>query len=301
LDATWIHPESYEVARRVLEKLNSSVEELAGVVRAQLSPDEEPSRAAPPVDQANGSTDPTPATRPAFADRATGVDIPQMARELGIGEFLLQDMLTSLAKPGRDPRDDLPSPVFRTGIVKLEDLRPGMELSGSVLNVVDFGAFVDIGISDSALVHISRLADRFVRDPHDVVSVGDTIKVWVLDVDKKRRRVSLTAVRPDTQQKPESRSPKVKEGEQAASSGEQHATDSQDGRRRASDAASRKVPPPKHRTRIHPRKKKKRMEPITEAMVDGREPMRSCSDLVQYYEKKEAKDRPQTEDESQHE
>src|SRR5205823_6723869 len=108
----------------------------------------------------------------------------------------------SLTRPALDPRDNLPPPVFRRGIMKLEDLSPGMELSGTVLNVVDFGVFVDIGLSDSGLVHISRLADRFIKDPHEVVGVGDVLKVWVVDVDKTRRRVSLTAIAPGSQRPP---------------------------------------------------------------------------------------------------
>ncbi len=104
-----------------------------------------------------------------------------------------------MARPGRDPREDLPAPVFKQGVLKLEDLTPGMELTGTVLNVVDFGCFVDIGMHDSGLVHVSRLADRFIRDPHEVVAVGDIVKVWVMEVDKERRRVSLTMVRPGSE------------------------------------------------------------------------------------------------------
>ena len=94
--------------------------------------------------------------------------------------------MAQLARPGRDPREDLPAPVFKHGAIKLEDLTPGMELSGTVLNVVDFGAFVDIGMHDSGLVHVSQLADKFVRDPHNVIAVGDVVRVWVLEVDKRR-------------------------------------------------------------------------------------------------------------------
>ena len=107
--------------------------------------------------------------------------------------------MAQLARPGRDPREDLPAPVFKRGVIKLEDLTPGMELTGTVLNVVDFGCFVDIGMHDSGLVHVSRLADKFIRDPHDVVAVGDIVKVWVMEVDKERRRVSLTMVRPGSE------------------------------------------------------------------------------------------------------
>ena len=104
-----------------------------------------------------------------------------------------------MARPGRDPREDLPPPVFKQGVLKLEDLTPGMELTGTVLNVVDFGCFVDIGMHDSGLVHVSQLADKYVRDPHEVVAVGDIVKVWVLEVDKERRRVSLTMIPPGTE------------------------------------------------------------------------------------------------------
>src|SRR5690606_41760968 len=115
------------------------------------------------------------AARAELAEKSAKVDVPALARELGIGELLLRDILASLTRPGRDPRDDLPPPVFRRGIMKLEDLKPGMELTGSVLNVVDFGAFVDIGLAESGSIHISRLADRYVRDPHEIVGVGDPI------------------------------------------------------------------------------------------------------------------------------
>ena len=117
-------------------------------------------------------------------------------------------MLSALARPTRDPREDLPPPIFRRGIVRLEDLAPGMELSGTVLNVVDFGVFVDIGLSDSALIHISRLADRFIKDPHEVVGIGDVLKAWVVEVDKQRRRVSLTAIPPGSERPREPRPPR---------------------------------------------------------------------------------------------
>ena len=103
------------------------------------------------------------------------------------GAPTLRDILDALARPGRDPREDLPPPIFKKGILKLEDLQPGMELKGTVLNVVDFGAFVDIGLKDSGLVHISQMANRYVKSPYDVVAVGDVVTVWVLKVDAERR------------------------------------------------------------------------------------------------------------------
>ena len=113
-------------------------------------------------------------------------------------------MIEALCKPGRDPREDLPPPIFRKDVVKFEDLQAGMELRGTVLNVVDFGAFVDVGLSDSGLVHISQLSAGYVRDPHDVVAVGDQVRVWVSSIDKDRRRVALTMIAPGTERpKPE--------------------------------------------------------------------------------------------------
>lgn len=170
LENTWVHPESYETATRLLEKMGFSVESLKdkdklGELREKLGT----------------------------------LNLETMASELGVGVPTLEDICSALARPGRDPREDLPKPIFKRGILKLEDLQPGMELKGTVLNVVDFGAFVDIGLKDSGLVHISQLANRYVKSPHDVVSVGDVVTVWVLGVDNDRKRVSLTMVAPGTE------------------------------------------------------------------------------------------------------
>jgi uncharacterized protein len=178
LDRTWIHPESYPAAQRLLGELGYGPDvlddrtrhrELQGKLKA-LSPEE-------------------------------------VAARLEVGVPTLRDILDALARPGRDPREDLPPPIFKKGILKLEDLRPGMELKGTVLNVVDFGAFVDIGLKDSGLVHISQMANRYIKSPYDVVSVGDVVTVWVLTVDQDRRRVSLTMIRPGTERKPPEKKP----------------------------------------------------------------------------------------------
>jgi uncharacterized protein len=269
LDATWIHPESYDVARHVLEHLNSSVDELAQIVRCEESP------ATSPVETPGTASSEQQAG--SLSDRVARVDAAALAEELKIGKLLLEDILSSLAKPGRDPRDDLPAPAFRTGIVKLEDLKPGMELTGTVLNVVDFGVFVDIGIAESALVHISRLADQFIRDPHELVSVGDILNVWVVGVDKGRRRVSLTAIKPGAEERTAHRQGGAKSpAKSAATNGEGRA--SSENRRRVRRAKPRRSDRPQ---------KRKPMRPITEGMVEGSEPMRSFSDLLQYYEKKQ--------------
>lgn len=293
LDATWIHPESYDVATRILDKLDSSLSELAVHVPApqvgrKMPPLAKVFKPTPVANFATGlvtetpaqpeSTEPESTTNepaadeaveveasavesavpeistpvepevspvaevapaaevaesvetaalvaeeivaaerteepaspaaskgPSLAERAAQANVEALSNELAVGELLCRDILASLSRPGRDPREDLPAPIFRTGIMKLEDLEAGMELQGTVLNVVDFGAFVDIGLSDSGLVHISRLADRYVRDPHEVVGVGDVLKVWVVEVDKQRRRVSLTAIEPGTEKPPQAK------------------------------------------------------------------------------------------------
>ena len=107
----------------------------------------------------------------------------------------MRDIAAELEKPGRDPRDELPAPVLRTDVLSMEDLKPGMELTGTVRNVIDFGAFVDIGVHQDGLVHISRMADRFIRHPSEVVRVGDVVTVWVVDVDVKKQRIALSMVK----------------------------------------------------------------------------------------------------------
>ena len=104
--------------------------------------------------------------------------------------------MSELLKPGRDPRDELPAPILRTDVLEIKDLKPGMELKGTVRNVIDFGAFVDIGVHQDGLVHISQICDRFIRHPSEVLSVGDVVTVWVKDVDEAKKRISLTMKKP---------------------------------------------------------------------------------------------------------
>jgi uncharacterized protein len=159
LDATAIHPESYDLANRFLDLIGSGLNEI-------------------------GRSD----TRAKIA----GADVKEIAAQLNAGVPTLRDIVDSLARPGRDPREDLPKPIFRTDVLSLEDLKPGMELTGTVRNVVDFGVFVDIGIKSDGLVHISELSDTRVQHPLNLVSVGDIVKVWVISVDSERGRVSLS-------------------------------------------------------------------------------------------------------------
>ncbi|MFS0727109.1 Tex family protein [Paenibacillus sp. 1P07SE] len=163
LDRTAIHPESYGVVDRLFKELRLEL--------SQLGTKELNSRLA-------------------------AVDAAALAPSLDVGLPTLRDIVDSLQRPGRDPREELPQPIFHTDVLKLEDLQPGMELQGTVRNVIDFGAFVDIGIKNDGLVHISQLSDRFVKHPMDVVAVGDNVTVWVLNVDAKKGRVGLTMKKP---------------------------------------------------------------------------------------------------------
>ena len=162
LDATSVHPESYSVAKAVLK-------------RAGVTADELTRGGVPDIEKRLGS-------------------VATLAGELDCGILTLIDIVSELKKPGRDPRDDAPEVVFSRAALSIDDLEPGMELTGTVRNVVDFGAFVDVGVHQDGLVHISKLAKRFVKHPSDVVAVGDTVKVWVEKVDRDRGKISLTMV-----------------------------------------------------------------------------------------------------------
>ena len=160
LDGTSVHPESYEAAGKLLEKLGSQPEEIA----------------------AGGLTG---------IGKKTG-DLKKLAAELGIGEITLADIVKELEKPARDPRDEMPKPILRTDVLEMKDLTPGMILKGTVRNVIDFGAFVDIGVHQDGLVHISQMTDRYIKHPLEAVSVGDIVEVKVLGVDMAKKRISLT-------------------------------------------------------------------------------------------------------------
>ncbi|MBN6888572.1 RNA-binding transcriptional accessory protein [Cytobacillus horneckiae] len=163
LDRTGIHPETYSEVNKLLDRLNLSSADLG---------------------------------TPSLRDSLSHIDIKETAGELGIGELTLSDIIDALVKPGRDPRDELPAPLLKQDVLQLDDLNEGMELQGTVRNVVDFGAFVDIGVKQDGLVHISKLSNKFVKHPLDVVSVGDVVTVWVDSVDKNKGRVALTMLSP---------------------------------------------------------------------------------------------------------
>ena len=160
LDATSVHPESYEAASKLLEKLGYSAEDIAGSRLAGLS-------------------------------RQIG-DYKKTAAELKIGEITLRDIVKELEKPARDPRDEMPKPILRTDVLDIKDLKEGMILKGTVRTVIDFGAFVDIGVHQDGLVHISQMSEKFIKHPLEAVSVGDVVEVRVLGVDEKKNRISLS-------------------------------------------------------------------------------------------------------------
>ena len=166
LDSTGIHPESYKLAEQVLE--------LADLKKKDVG---------------------TPKVEEALA----ALSIESLSSQLGVGEVTVQDIVDTLMKPARDPRDEFPQPLLKTDVLQMEDLQRGMELQGTVRNVVDFGAFVDIGVKQDGLVHISKLANRRVKHPLDVVSLGDIVTVWVEEVDAKKGRISLTMLPPASQ------------------------------------------------------------------------------------------------------
>lgn len=169
LDSTSVHPESYEVSRILMKKIGISESDIKGGVQV--------------IDDKIKS---------AYPAKTEKESVRKMAEDIGIGEFTVKDIIAELRKPGRDPREDAPPVVFRNDVRSFEDLKEGMEMSGTVRNVVDFGAFVDIGVKNDGLVHVSQLSDKFVKHPMDVVSVGDTVKVRIIGIDKERGKVSLT-------------------------------------------------------------------------------------------------------------
>ena len=160
LDGTSVHPESYEAAGKLLEKQGFKPEDIAGGKLAGLS--------------------------------LTIKDYKKLAEELGIGEITLRDIVKELEKPARDPRDEMPKPILRTDVLDMKDLKEGMILKGTVRNVIDFGVFVDIGVHQDGLVHISQITDRFIKHPLEAVSVGDVVDVKVMSVDLQKKRIQLT-------------------------------------------------------------------------------------------------------------
>lgn len=166
LDATAVHPESYAAAKSLLTRLGYTLND----VRAGNISD--------------------------LKARADLIGLPKLAEELNTGLPTLKDIIQELLKPGRDPREDLPKPLLRTDVLDINDLVPGMELMGTVRNVIDFGAFIDIGVHQDGLVHISKICNKYIKHPSEILKVGDIVKVWVIEADAKKKRISLTMIPP---------------------------------------------------------------------------------------------------------
>lgn len=160
LDATGVHPESYDATKAVLEKLGYTMEDVK-----------------------NGNV-------VGISKKVS--DYKALADEAGVGEITLRDIVKELEKPARDPREDMPKPILRSDVLEMKDLTPGMVLKGTVRNVIDFGCFVDIGVHQDGLVHISEICDRYIKHPLEAVSVGDIVDVQVMSVDLKKQRIQLT-------------------------------------------------------------------------------------------------------------
>ncbi len=160
LDATAVHPESYDAAKALLDKLGFDVADISAGTLSDISKQIS--------------------------------NIKELSAELGVGEMTLEDIVKELEKPGRDPREDMPKPILKSDVLEIADLKPGMVLKGTVRNVIDFGCFVDIGVHQDGLVHISQITDRYIKHPLEAVSVGDIVDVEVLSVDEKKGRISLT-------------------------------------------------------------------------------------------------------------
>ena len=163
LEVTAVHPESYEPTEKLLNQLGFDKNDLKDKEKLEE-----------------------------LRTKLKSVNVQEMAKELNIGEMTLTDIIEELSKPGRDPREDMPKPILRNDVLKLEDLKEGMVLTGTVRNVIDFGAFVDIGVKHDGLVHISEMSDKFIKNPSDVVSVGDIVKVKVIKIDQERQKVGLS-------------------------------------------------------------------------------------------------------------
>ena len=162
LDNTGVHPESYDSAKTLLELCGYTLDD---VKKSNLS---------------------------SLLQTVKKVGESKIAEQCGVGLPTLNDIINELTKPGRDPRDELPKPILRTDVMEMTDLKPGMTLTGTVRNVIDFGVFVDIGVHQDGLVHISEIANKFIRHPSEVLSVGDIVKVLVLSVDVDKKRISLS-------------------------------------------------------------------------------------------------------------
>ena len=318
LDSTSIHPESYPIAEDIIKRADATPAELFAfrkpVVKPKATPtptvesdtpadpvdagkSEMPNAEAPattksepaeaksptPVDAPAANSPPEQATpairRKEIIDRITSLDLDAIAAENNVGKMLMTDLVRAIKKPLWDPRDKISKPISRRGILKADDLKPEMQLEAQVVNVVDFGVFVDIGLGESCLVHVSQLSTRYISDPQVVYSVGDILRVWVSEIDGERRRVKLTAIRPGS--KKESRR-RRRPSEEGGTGGKPARKDGRPAHARPAHARPKFE---RKKTERRPPAKPKKVIPITDEMLKGDAPMRSFSDLLQFKSK----------------
>ncbi len=190
LDGTSVHPESYEAAEQLMKKLGLTMEDVRTLQKAGKN--------AAGTGAADAGKNGAAGKNSTVSEKKPGglsgkiKDKKKLAEELGIGELTLEDIIKELEKPARDPREDMPAPVLRSDVMEMKDLKPGMILKGTVRNIVDFGAFVDIGVHQDGLVHVSQMSERFIKHPLEAVSVGDIVEVQVLSVETDKKRIALT-------------------------------------------------------------------------------------------------------------
>ena len=273
LDRTKIHPEQYDAARAILAKCEMTPEDLL---------------------KENQTAE--------FLNKIAPIDKHALADELSLGINMTSFLIEELSNIGHDVREKLPAPIFKKGVMKIEDLSVGMELTGTVLNVVDFGAFVDIGLHESGLVHISQMGCNFVRDAHQYLSIGDILKVWVLNLDVEHHRISLTLLPPGTEKERHHRGKRnesARPGDSPAENqersrqntqnrahlakrSEKHTESRESQRENRRDDSSRENATRSRNPRVivAPPKKKK-LVPLSPEMKSGKEPLRSFSDLAQ--------------------
>jgi uncharacterized protein len=311
-DETAIHPESYPIAEKVLEKISVAPATWLEARRGSVA-----AHPAAANDETNAN-----ALSAEILQKLNSLNPIELAKELSVGELLMRDIIESLIRPTHDPRQDGDAPVFRSGIIKIEDLKPEMELQSQVVNVVDFGVFVDVGLGYSCLVHVSELSAGFIKDLYQQYAVGDPLMTWVKEVDVSRRRVKLTAVKPGTpKQERRPRAPRERSatssgrpasqnrqnesqtsgqavggnqtGERRRPSGEfQNRGGQTTGRPGSNDRRPQRRDKPRpgnqkfNQAKVERRAKPKPVAPITKEMLKGEKPMRSFSDLAQFFTKK---------------
>lgn len=251
LDATPIHPESYAITEKLLEKVGASPEQLVTAAREFSQKSQ-----APPESESGASE----AKWFQIRNKIRNLDTTKTAEELGVGKHQIEYLIRCLMRPSRDPRHEFPKPIQRRSILTVDDLEVKKELRGQVVNVVDFGVFVDIGLGSSSLIHISQLSKKFIHDLHMAYSIGDILTVWIVEIDKAQKQVKLTAIPPAG----------VETGRRKKRFDSGRSDGKFKGKKRQPRRPSKPKPPP---------------VPITEDMKDGKAPMRSFSDLAQFFDK----------------